>query len=80
MLSERSIVPFFFFGFNFYHPFSQLLEFCVTISIPNGCCKEINITFYCRAPFQFNNYPSDKHDVEKVVNYDVPCASNIKDD
>ena len=42
--------------------------------------KDIGVIFYCRAPFQFNDYPSDKHDVEKVVDYDVPSASNIKDD
>ena len=48
-------------------------------SNPNGCWKEINISFYCRAPFQFNNYPSDsKWDMKKVAVYDVPHASSIK--
>ena len=49
-------------------------------SNPNGCWKEINISFYCRAPFQFNNYPSDsKWDMKKVAVYDVPHASSIND-
>ena len=51
----------------------------MTIPNPNCCWKEININFYCRAPFQFNDYPSDKHDVEKIVDYDVPCASSVND-
>ena len=51
--------------------------------IPNLNCywKEIIINFYCRAPFQFNSYPSDsKCDMKKVVDYDVPCALSINDD
>ena len=36
--------------------------------------------FYCRAPFQLNDYPSDKCDMKKAVDYDVPCASSINDD
>ena len=41
----------------------------------------MDITFYCRAPLQFNNYPSDsKCDMKKVVDYDVPHASSINDD
>ena len=46
----------------------------------NCSWKEIDINFYCRAPFQFNNYPSDKHTMKKVVDYDVPRASSINDD
>ena len=41
---------------------------------------DIGINFYCRAPFQFNNYPSNKHNVKKAVDYDVPHASSINDD
>ena len=41
---------------------------------------DIGVNFYCRAPFQFNDYPSDKHDMEKVIYYDVPHTSNINDD
>ena len=41
--------------------------------------RKLIFPFYCRAPFQFNDYPSDKHDVEKVASYDVPCASSIND-
>ena len=53
----------------------------MTIPNPNGCWKEIDITSYCRAPFQFNNYPSDsKCDMKKVAVYDVPRASSINDD
>ena len=51
--------------------------------IPNLSCsqKDIGVTFYCRAPFQFNSYPSDsKCDMKKVVDYDVPRASSINDD
>ena len=52
------------------------------MTIPNPICsqKEIDIYFYCRAPFQFNDYPSDEHNVKKVVDYDVPHASSINDD
>ena len=51
------------------------------ISNPKSCWKEIDINFYCRAPFQFNNYPSDsKCDMKKVAVYDVPHASSINDD
>ena len=53
----------------------------MTIPNPNCCWKEIDINFYCRAPFQFNDYPSDsKCNMKKAVDYDVPCASNINDD
>ena len=35
--------------------------------------------FYCRAPFQFNNYPSESRvDVKKVI-YNVPHPSSIHD-
>ena len=58
-----------------------MLDFHMIISNPNGCWKEIDINFYCRAPFQFNSYPSDsKCDMKKVVDYDVPHASSINDD
>ena len=36
--------------------------------------------FYYRAPFPFDDYPPDKHDVEKVADYDVPHTSSIIDD
>ena len=42
--------------------------------------KDIGVTFYHRAPFLFDDYPPDKHDVEKVTDYDVPRALNITDD
>ena len=42
--------------------------------------KEIDINFHCRAPFQFNDFPSNEHNVKKVVDYDVPRASSINDD
>ena len=35
--------------------------------------------FYCRAPFQFNNYPSESKDGAKKVIYDVPRAPSIDD-
>ena len=41
--------------------------------------RKLIFPFYCRAPFQFNDYPSDKHDVEKVANYDDLHASSIID-
>ena len=42
--------------------------------------RKLIFLFYCRAPFQFNNYPSDsKCDMKKVAVYDVPRASNIND-
>ena len=57
-----------------------MLYFHIIILNLNSSQKDIDINFYCRAPFQFNNYPSDKHYVKKVVDYDVPCASNINGD
>ena len=35
--------------------------------------------FYCRAPFQFNNYPSESRVSVKKVIYDVPRPSSIHD-
>ena len=35
--------------------------------------------FYCRAPFQFTNYPSESRDGVKKVIYDVPHPSSIHD-
>ena len=53
----------------------------MTILNLNCSQKEIDINFYCRAPFQFNDYPSDsKCDMKKAVDYDVPHASSINDD
>ena len=59
----------------------MVVRFYMIISNPNGHWKEVDITFYCRAPFQFNNYPSEsKYDMRKVAVYDVPRASSINDD
>ena len=70
-----------YFGFKFYHQVcKRLLYFHIIILNLNCSQKDIGVNFYCRAPFQFNDYPSDKHNVKKVVDYDVPCASSIKDD
>ena len=42
--------------------------------------RKLMSIFYCRAPFQFNNYPSDSRcDTKKVVVYDVPRPSSIHD-
>ena len=41
--------------------------------------KGNNLSFYCRAPFQFNNYPSDSRCEAKKVVYDVPRPSSIND-
>ena len=42
--------------------------------------ENIGINFYCRVPFQLDDYPSDKCDVKRAADYDVPCASGINDD
>ena len=51
----------------------------MTIFKPKWSLKGNQFSFYCRAPFQYNNYRSDSRcDMKKVV-YDVPHASNIND-
>ena len=67
--------------FRFYHQVSKrLLYFHIIIINLNFSQKDIGVNFYCRAPFQFNDNPSDKHNVKKVADYDIPHASSIKDD
>ena len=57
-----------------------MLYFLITILSLNCSQKEIGINFYCSAPFQLNDNPSDKCNVKKAVDYDVPHASSINDD
>ena len=57
-----------------------MLYFLITILSLNCSQKDTGINFYCRAPFQLNDCLSDKHNVKKVVDYDVPHASSINDD
>ena len=57
----------------------RLLNFHITILNLNCSQKEIGINFYCRSPFQLNDCPSDKCNMKKAVDYDVPCASSIND-
>ena len=47
---------------------------------PNFFQKNVGINFYCRAPFQLDDYPSDKCGAKRAVDYDVPHASSISDD
>ena len=58
----------------------RLLHFHIIILSLNCFQKNIGINFYCRAPFQLNDYPSDKCDVKRAADYDVPHASIINDD
>ena len=58
----------------------RLLHFHTIILNLNCFQKNIGINFYCRAPFQLNDYPSDKCGTKRAVDYDVPCASSISDD
>ena len=58
----------------------RLLYFLITILSLNCSQKEISINFYCVAPFQLNDYPSNKYNVKKAIDYDVPRASSINDD
>ena len=44
-----------------------MLYFHTIISNLNCFQKDIGINFYCRAPFQLNDYPSDKCNVKKNV-------------
>ena len=71
-----------YFGFKFYYQVSKkVVIFLYNNSLNLNCSqKDIGVKFFCRAPFQFNDYPSDKHNVKKVVDYDVPHTSNINDD
>ena len=39
----------------------------------------MDVSFHYRAPFQFNNYPSDSRREAKKVIYDVPRPSSIDD-
>ena len=58
-----------------------LLYFLITILSLNFSPKDVGINFYCSAPFQLDDYPSDnKCDMKKAVDYDVPHASSINDD
>ena len=80
MSSERSIVCYF--GFNFYCQTSKwLLDFHVTVFQTQMVAeRKLIFPFYCRAPFQFNDYPSDSRcDTKKVAVYDVPHASSTND-
>ena len=58
----------------------RLLHFHTIILNLNYFQKDIGINFYCRAPFQLDNYPSDKCGAKRAVDYDVPHASSISDD
>ena len=80
MLSERNMILLFF-EIKFYYQVSKrLLHFHIIILNLNCFKKDIGINFYCRAPFQLNNYPSDKCGTKRAVDYDVPHASSINDD
>ena len=80
MSSERNIILLFS-KLNFITKYpKRLLYFHTIISNLNCFQKDIGINFYCRAPFQLNDYPSDKYNVKKAVDYDVPHASSINDD
>ena len=80
MSSERNRVLLFSkLNFTTKYP-KRLLCFHTIISNLNCFQKDIGINFYCRAPFQLNDYPSDEHNVKKVVDYDVPHVSSINDD
>ena len=80
MLSERNRVLLFSKS-NFITKYpKRLFHFHIIILSLNFFQKNIGINFYCRAPFQFNDYPSNKHNVKKAVDYDVPCASSSNDD
>ena len=58
----------------------RLSYFLITILSLNSSQKDIGINSHCRAPFQLDNYPTNKHNVKKAVEYDVPRASSINDD
>ena len=58
----------------------RLLHFYTIILNPNCFQRNIGVNFYCRAPFQLNNYPSDKCGAKRAVDYDVSHASSISDD
>ena len=80
MLSERNRVLLFS-KLNFITKCPKRLLHFHTIIVNLNCFqKDIGINIYCRAPFQLNDYPSNKYNVKKVVDYDVPHASSINDD
>ena len=80
MSSERNIIPLFL-DLNFITRYSKrLLHFHITILNLNCSQKDIAINFYCRAPFQLDNYLSDKCGTKKAIDYDVPHTSSINDD
>ena len=55
--------------------YSKRLLYFHTIILSLICFqKNIGINFYCRAPFQLNDYPSDKCGVKRAVDYDVPLG------
>ena len=51
----------------------------MTIFNPKWLLKGNRCPFYCRAPFQSNNYPSDSRVGVKKVVYDVPRAPSVDD-
>ena len=67
----------FFLKLNFITMYPKRLLYFHTIFLnPNCFQKDIGVNFYCRAPFQLDDYPSAK----RAVGYDVPRASSISDD
>ena len=80
MSSERNIILLFLKSSFITKYLKRLLYFPITILSLNSSQKEIGINFYCSAPFQLNDYPSNnKCDMKKAVDYDVPRASSIND-
>ena len=80
MLSKRNMILLFF-KLNFITRYpKRFLHFHITILNLNCFQKDIDINFYCRTPFQLNDYPSNKCGTKKAVDYDVPHASSINDD
>ena len=58
----------------------SLLYFHTIFLNPNCFQKDIGVNFYCRAPFQLDDYLSDECGAKRAVDYDVPHASSISDD
>ena len=80
MSSERNRVLLFL-KLNFITNYQKRLLYSHTIISNLNCFqKDIGTNFYCSAPFQLNNHPSNKYNVKKAVDYDVPHASSINDD
>ena len=42
--------------------------------------RDFSISFYCRVPFQLDDYLSDKCCAKKTIDYDVPHTSSICND